>query len=458
MADRCVASCRGPLRVSPINPRYFTDDAGRAIYLTGSHTWANLVEIKGEGDPDFDYDQWLDFVVTHNHNFFRLWTWDHPEMGPWTEERITFDPMPHPRTGPGLALDGKPRFDLSRFNEAYFDRLRSRVMQAGERGIYVSVMLFEGWCIKSSYSKSDAWPSHPYNVHNNINGVNGDPDGDGKADVYTLDVPEVVEYQKAYVRKVIDTVNDLDNVLFEIINEIPAGERGVRWHYHMIDYVHEYEKTKPKQHPVGMTAEGGREHNPLLFASPADWISPGHGPEKEYRYNPPDTGGSKVVLADTDHLWGHGGTYQWAWKCFLRGLNPIFMDPWCPVPGQTRAGYASMTLNQRDYPDWGLLRVNMGYTRRYAERLDLHVAVPQGELASSGYCLAIPGEAYLVYVPDDAQVTVDLSAAEGQLAVEWFSPRSGTTTYTVPVEGGGTRHFTSPVGMDVVLYVHRSGE
>ncbi len=27
----------GPLRVSKVNPRYFTDGSGRAIYLTGSH-------------------------------------------------------------------------------------------------------------------------------------------------------------------------------------------------------------------------------------------------------------------------------------------------------------------------------------------------------------------------------------------------------------------------------------
>ena len=444
----------GPLRVSPANPRYFTDDSGRAIYLTGSHTWANLVEIKGDGDPDFDYGGWLDFLAAHNHNVFRLWTWDHPEMGPWTEERITFDPMPHARTGPGLALDGGLKFDLSRFNPAYFERLRSRVLQAGERGIYVSVMLFEAWCVKWSYPASDAWRSHPYNVHNNINGVNGDPDGDGRADVYTLLVPEVLEFQKAYIRQVIDTVGDLDNVLYEIVNEIPIGEEGVRWHYHMIDYIHEYERGRPKQHPVGMTAEGGGEDNRLLFASPADWISPGHGPACEYRYNPPDTGGSKVIFADTDHLWGHGGTYQWAWKSFLRGLNPLFMDPWCPVPGVIRAGYASSILNQRDYPDWALLRTNLGHTRRYAQRLDLNLNVPHGELATSGYCLADPSRTYLVYVPDDAQVTVDLSAAEGELAVEWFNPRTGAATHAVPVAGGGPRRFASPFGFDVVLFLH----
>ena len=35
----------GPLRVHPTNPRYFTDDGNKAIYLTGSHTWSNLQDI-----------------------------------------------------------------------------------------------------------------------------------------------------------------------------------------------------------------------------------------------------------------------------------------------------------------------------------------------------------------------------------------------------------------------------
>jgi hypothetical protein len=73
---------QGPLRVSPINSRYFTDDSGRAVYLTGSHTWANLVETKLEGGADFPYDGWLDFMAAHDHNFMRMWTWDHPVIGP----------------------------------------------------------------------------------------------------------------------------------------------------------------------------------------------------------------------------------------------------------------------------------------------------------------------------------------------------------------------------------------
>ena len=36
---------RGPLCVHPDNPRYFTDGTGKAVYLTGAHTWNNLVGL-----------------------------------------------------------------------------------------------------------------------------------------------------------------------------------------------------------------------------------------------------------------------------------------------------------------------------------------------------------------------------------------------------------------------------
>ena len=39
------AAATGPLRANPKNPRYFTDGSGKAIYLTGSHTWNNLQEM-----------------------------------------------------------------------------------------------------------------------------------------------------------------------------------------------------------------------------------------------------------------------------------------------------------------------------------------------------------------------------------------------------------------------------
>ena len=40
-----MAQVPGPLRVHPKNGRYFADGDGRAVLLTGSHTWDNLQDI-----------------------------------------------------------------------------------------------------------------------------------------------------------------------------------------------------------------------------------------------------------------------------------------------------------------------------------------------------------------------------------------------------------------------------
>ena len=128
----------GPLRVHPSNPRYFTDGRGNTVYLTGSHYWYNLQD--GENRTEiihFDYIAYLDFLKRYNHNFIRMWTWEQAAWAPWTKEKVLFDPLPYQRTGPGKALDGGLKFDLTKFNQAYFDRLRSRVIAALGTEVYM---------------------------------------------------------------------------------------------------------------------------------------------------------------------------------------------------------------------------------------------------------------------------------------------------------------------------------
>ncbi|UCD51730.1 MAG: hypothetical protein JSW27_03685, partial [Phycisphaerales bacterium] len=125
-----AAPAKGPPRVHPRNPRYFTDGSGKAIFLTGSHTWANFQERGVEGEtPDFDYQRYLDFMAGHGHNFVRMWRWEQAQGMQFVPAStlIRYAPMAYERTGASQALDGRPKFDLTRFNQAYFDRLRQRV-------------------------------------------------------------------------------------------------------------------------------------------------------------------------------------------------------------------------------------------------------------------------------------------------------------------------------------------
>ncbi|MHC4399881.1 MAG: hypothetical protein ACYTG0_09395, partial [Planctomycetota bacterium] len=143
----------GPLRVHPENRRYFADASGKAVYLTGSHTWADFQERAYPETPPFDFDAFLDFLAGFGHNFIRLWRWEHAAWMQFTDKMIRYRPHPYPRTGPGKAKDGLAKFDVSRFDQAYFDRLRRRVVAAGDRGVYVAVMLFEGFSIEQKGTK-----------------------------------------------------------------------------------------------------------------------------------------------------------------------------------------------------------------------------------------------------------------------------------------------------------------
>src|SRR4030095_10625902 len=162
----------GLLRKHPTNGRYFTDGSGRAVYLTGSHTWDTFQHWLWAENPD----QYFNILQANNHNFMRFWVAD-TAYSPYINAAV--EPQPYVRTGPGNAADGRPKFNLNQLNQAYFDQLRSVVVQARDRGIYVSVMLFNSWGI-SRYggAEHNTWPYHPFKLTNNVNGIKGHPNGD----------------------------------------------------------------------------------------------------------------------------------------------------------------------------------------------------------------------------------------------------------------------------------------
>lgn len=436
----------GPLVVHPQNPRYFADGTGKAVYLTGSHTWNNLQH--NGAYPAVDFAEYLDFLRKYNHNFIRLWAWEQAAWDPWSKSCVEVGPVAFRRTGPGEALDAKPKFDLTKLDDGYFARLRERVAAAQARGIYVSIMLFEGWSVEKKGQVGNPWQGHPFNRANNINGIDGDLDGDGQGpEIHTLGAPQaILDLQHAYVRRVIDTVNDLDNVLYEIGNEMHPG--STEWQYRMIDFIHDYEQGKPKRHPVGMT--GAPIGNAALFASPADWIAPTGA--DGYNADPPAADGRKVILSDVDHVWPKDFSC-WPWKSFTRGLNTAYMD----LYGATKIGdkdITALTFCGAWLTSHDPARRRMGYTRALAARIDLGAMTPRGDLSSTGYCLAAPGKEYVVYQPDSGPFRVDL-AGDGTFAVEWINAETGDVTPGKPVKAPAETPFEPPFTGDAVLHLHR---
>jgi hypothetical protein len=462
VSNSAGAGATGPLRALAGNPRYFTDGSGKAILLTGSQTWDTFQDMDQSSSPAaFDFTAYVNFLKSHGHNVTILWRKDLPTVCNWGAGGTWHvKPFPWKRTGGSsgtqVASDGLPAFDLTQLDQAYFDRLRARVMQLQQNGIYAVVQLFDGLGLLNNRCSNDGYP---FTAGNNVNGV----DDGGGANSMTMGSPNTItNYQDAFVQKVIDTVNDQPNVLWEISEEAPAASTW--WQGHMISLIHSYEAGKPAQHPVGFPFVTGTSDS-LLYNSNADWVAPGA------KISPTSSCGSgtpacKVNINDSDHsyfgMWNDSAQVNrnYVWENFTHGDSVMFMDPYVIYwTSGNRNLCQSPSNGVCSGPDsrWNNLRDNLGYTLTYANKMDLAKMTPQPSLSSTGFCLAdnvATGAEYLVYAPNGGSITVNLSATTRTLNVEWLNPTSGAITTGGTIAGGSANQsFTPPFSGDAVLYL-----
>jgi len=452
-----------PLRTSTNNPNYFTDGQGRPVYLTGSHTWNNVQDWGTDDSPQpFDFAAYVSMLVAHHHNFTLLWQTELPVFrGLPTRASDSPDfcvtPQPWSRAGPGYASDGRLKFALTRFNQAYFDRLRDRVQQLNGAGIYAGVYLFSGeWLLRFRFPGD----GYPLTGSNNVNGVD---DGGGTGSV-TMSAPNALtDIQDAFVRKLIDTLNDLPNVLWIVSQEAPPGSEW--WNSHLLSLTRAYEAGKPLQHPIGFGVLADNNDGTILN-SDADWIAPAAkiSPTRSCGRGHP---ACKVNINDSDHsyfgMWNDSAQVNrnFFWLNFTQGNQTLFMDPYVvfyPRENRNLSPSPGHGIGAGPDPRWDNVRDTMGYIRGYAERLDLAAVAPRGDLSSTKHALANTNSVhpeFLVYAPSGGSFTVELSAVAGALAVEWMNPATGVRTDGASVSGGSTFTFTPPFSGDAVLYLSR---
>ena len=138
-------------------------------------------------------------------------------------------------------------------------------------------------------------------------------------------------------------------------------------------------------------------------------------------------------------------------------MNVLFMDPWEPIPGDLDWWQdGDISRNQRYYYAWDPMRRNLGYTRRYARRMDLSQCVPHNKLCTSTYCLANPGVEYLVFLPTGGPEGLDLVDATGEYRAEWFNPVTGVRTVGETLAGGKRHAIRAPFEGAAVLYLYQT--
>ena len=427
--------------------RYFRTSNAGSIVLAGFHTWTDISDTGSTYPPAaFDWASYLDALVAKGCNYTKLWMME--SARDWGDASpLYFAPLPWARTGPGNANDGQPKFDLTKYDSAWFERLRGRAIEAGNRGVCVCVQLFQGWHVESKGLSYNPWTYHPFNAANNINGVNGDANADGKGlETRSTTSTAIFNLQKSYVDQVIAAVGDLDNVIYEISNE--DHNDSWDWQVALMGYIRTVESGRSKQHLVGITVCWPTSNNSQLAASAADWVSYADTDTT------PDANTSGPISAyDTDHNPNLFVTDRaWVWRALTRGHGGLWlMDHWA---GETYG------TDYRDNAAWNLLRANLGYALTYAARLDLANATPQGGLSSTGYCLAKTSGRYqlLAYQDNSGAFTINLTSLAGTFTLEWLRVQTGATQSGGTVAGNATRTLTPPwAGEDAVALLELAG-
>jgi hypothetical protein len=243
-----------PIAHYPDNPHYFMFRGEPTfLFASGEHYSAVL-------NRAFDITKYLDTTAKGGFNHTRLFSGEKRERpgmfnisgNPQAPDWLDYV-APWSRTDVSGAQDGGTKFDLTTWNEEYFDRLRFFMREASERGIEVEFVLFSSHHIK--FAGSGSWDVCPLNPANNVNKL---PQIDG-LDFHTLKQSEYVVHQDAMIRKLVKELNEFDNLHFEVCNEPTNDDIPVDWLKHVAKVIASTEQTLPAQHLISCTSFLGYE-------------------------------------------------------------------------------------------------------------------------------------------------------------------------------------------------------
>jgi hypothetical protein len=441
---------------------------GRPILLVGDSITQGWMEL----GADFNQRAYVDALARRGINVLLLWSYigvvdqtsdhrigyDAPEIWPWVRAARA------PRQGTA-SQGGAGPFDLTRFNDAYFDRLHELVHCAEANDIVVVIQVHDGWT-KTKFA------GHPFNV------ANGGPLTDKTQFVelhdYRREMPSACDpqwtrpekhqfYLERFCERLLRATADTPNVMFEIFNE---GEwydaRRLRaFQLHFLEFF-QARTSRPlmvnDDHIRGVPGFRDEPKADLLSHHMPRWddLPPaqvffdhyrrefGATPVKPLFFSEP------VPSCDGGDTATEGALLRLLWGTALAGASVV-------IQNDTSYGFDPRSAMAAKAEQRDRILDLEGHLARFFHQSGLNFAAlkPDGRLASTGVCLAEAGVEYVVYAPPGWAFTVNLAAAKDTaLGVRWYNPRTGEFHEGSPVAGGNqAQPFTPPFAGDAVLYL-----
>jgi hypothetical protein len=443
-----------PISLHPDNPHYFLFRGKPTVLITSTEHYG--VVLNG----DFEAIPYLDELHARGLNLTRTFSGTYREVpGSFKIEKNTLAPTadksiaPWPRTDARGAADGGNRFDLGRWNDAYFDRLKTFVGAASERGIVVEYVLF------CPFYEENLWAVNPMNARNNIKGIGNI----GRNDAYTGKHHDLQEKQEAFVRKAVRELNAFDNLYFEICNEPYFGGVTLDWQARIASVIVDTEKSLPRKHLLAQNIANEKAKverpNPVVsifnfhYATPPVTVGMNYGLGKVIADD--ETGFRGVAdkpyrIEAWDFLVAGGAIFDHLDYSFTTDHENGTARIVDPTPGGGGPGFRSQ----------------LQILKRFIEGFDFVKMAPDAKVIgrvvpekTSARALSEPGQAYAIYIHGGTKVELTLNIPAGHYQAEWLNPRTGTVEKPQAIQSRGSRvELTSPLyEEDVALRIRRVG-
>jgi hypothetical protein len=452
-------------RLHPDNPHYFLFRGKPTILVTSGEHYGAVLNL------DFDFYRYLDTLAKDGLNHTRLWVGTYREIpGSFGITDNTLAPVPGryvcpwARSSESGYSQGGNRFDLTKWDAAYFTRLLEFVMAASARGIVVEINL---WCPNYNSDKTDQlWKASPMHFSNNVNGVGTCPGNE----VYALKHPDLTDVQDATTRKIVRELNRFDNVYFEICNEPYFEGVTLAWQRHIADVIVDTEKDLPLKHLLSQNIANGKatvtDPHPAVsilnfhYSAPPDTVALNWGLRKAIGENETGFRGKDDILYRTegwDFILAGGALYNNLDYSFTTG-SPDGTFLAYASPGGGNPGFRRQMKILKDFIH------GFDFLRMAPEPGVIKGGVPEGMEARA---LVETGKQYALYLhaslgkgkrPPGKDVTVELSLdlPAATYRVEWVNPRTGEVGGRSIDHAGGLMRLASPsFTEDVALRIVR---
>ena len=440
------------LTISPDNPHYFLWRGRPSVLIGSGEHYGALINL------DFDYRKYFDTLAADGMTLTRVFSGAYVEPeGAFNIARNTLAPSPGRFITPWVRSDqpgyanGGNKFDLRRWDESYFARLKALAAYAASKSVVIEFTLF------CPMYEDKQWSLSPMNARNNINGVGAI----GRLDAFTLDKHGgLLEIQDALTRKVVTELNPMDNVIFEIMNEPYTRAVPIDWQHHIAGIVVETERGLAKKHLISQNI--ANKSGAVMAAHPAVTVF-------NFHYAAPDAVSANYGLNKVigDNETGFKGTSdtpyrQEAWEFILAG-GALFNH----LDYSFAAGFEDGTFTYpATQPGGGnsSFRHQLGVLRDFIHRFDLVRLRPDASIFAEGMpagvtarALVDPGRAIAIFLRGSGTSTVlRLDLPAGTWGAEWVDTKTGTVTRTTTVTGGEVRSVNVPsYEMDIALRLVR---